>query len=124
MKRCLHRNPIPVETGQLLHAFCGGCGAWIKTVIHPEINSVTFKRVFAPPEGVADRFDRAITVDGVARTMREWAKACGVEATTIYKRIVNGWSEREACLSPAGERLGRVRKGRGAVGLSFTRGAQ
>ena len=41
-----------------------------------------------------------ITVNGETHTIREWAEITGIAYTTIYMRILNGWSHEDAVLQP------------------------
>lgn len=40
--------------------------------------------------------DRTLTVDGVTRTIAEWALLAGITPGTLHARLRTGWSEREA----------------------------
>lgn len=44
---------------------------------------------------------RFITIDGVTRSLPEWAKILGESPTLIHKRLEAGWSEEEAVSTPA-----------------------
>lgn len=46
------------------------------------------------------RMGRFITLNGVTRCLAEWEKERGLGRSTIYQRIKNGMSERDAVLSP------------------------
>jgi len=47
---------------------------------------------------------RAITIDGVTKSMTAWANERGLKRLTIAMRIERGWSERDAVMLPLGSR--------------------
>lgn len=47
------------------------------------------------------RTTRMITIDGTTRCIADWADALGVPRNRIRHRLNNGWSERDAVLTPA-----------------------
>jgi hypothetical protein len=63
---------------------------------------------------------RYITVGGVTRTVKEWAKHMGISRKTIGTRLFNGWSEDQAVLLPVQVKGGRV-QGRIAPASSITK---
>ena len=48
-----------------------------------------------------------LTLDGVTRTLAEWANACGVKADTIGRRLRLGWSAEKALTTPVAGRRRR-----------------
>jgi hypothetical protein len=55
------------------------------------------------------RTTRMITIDGTTRCIADWADALGVPRNRIRHRLNNGWSDRDAVLTPAIERGQRHR---------------
>jgi hypothetical protein len=47
------------------------------------------------------RSSRAITIDGVTKTIAEWADQSGVGYHVIHGRLAKGWDEKEAIFKPA-----------------------
>jgi len=45
-----------------------------------------------------------IEIDGVKKTIAQWARYMNVSSNLICDRIKNGWNERDAVLIPKGER--------------------
>jgi hypothetical protein len=54
--------------------------------------------------------NRRLTLDGITRTMAEWADACGVKADTIGRRLRLGWSAEKALNTPVSRGLRRSRQ--------------
>lgn len=52
--------------------------------------------VVAPPRG------RLVEVDGVSRSIPEWAKLAGIHPNAVYERIRRGWPLGLACTAPRG----------------------
>lgn len=44
--------------------------------------------------------NRWITVDGTTKTITDWSRTVGGSTSIIHTRLRNGWSERDACLTP------------------------
>ena len=42
------------------------------------------------------RNNRNITIDGVTSTLKLWAEKFGINYNTVFKRLENGWDEKEA----------------------------
>lgn len=48
------------------------------------------------------RHNRRLTIDGVTKTMSEWADVYGINRRTVFSRLnITGWSEMEALTTPA-----------------------
>lgn len=45
--------------------------------------------------------NRFLECDGTRHTMAEWARISGVKSSTIWARLHNGWSIRDAIFAPA-----------------------
>lgn len=50
--------------------------------------------------GVPRKPKTAVTVDGVTRTISEWADALGLNRATLWKRLRRGWPPPVACTRP------------------------
>ncbi len=44
--------------------------------------------------------NRILTVDGVSKTVAEWAEGLGIHPDVIHSRLGNGWSEHDAVTRP------------------------
>lgn len=42
-----------------------------------------------------------ITIDGVTRSLEEWARFCGIAAPSVYSRLRSGWTIERALTTPA-----------------------
>ena len=47
------------------------------------------------------RSNRIVTIDGVSKTLIEWAEFVGVRRGTLASRLMKGWAERDAIFRPA-----------------------
>lgn len=55
----------------------------------------------AAEQNVNTRVNRHITIDGVRKTLSQWAQALGTGWSTVANRMArHGWSERDACTTP------------------------
>lgn len=61
------------------------------------------------------RNNRCITIDGVTKTVSEWAEIAGLPLTTIYSRLRYGWSGKRLLL-PSGQYEGWKKSKRDALG--------
>ena len=59
----------------------------------PELAISTAVGKRKPPRG-------GVEVDGVARSVREWARVTGIPAGAIYARLRTGWGAKEAVTTP------------------------
>lgn len=50
------------------------------------------------------RINHIVTIDGVSRTISQWADVVGINKSLIYGRISKGWSEYDAVMVPKGGR--------------------
>ena len=48
--------------------------------------------------------NRLITIDGVTLNVKQWEKKKGFKTNVITKRLINGWSERDAVMTPVQQR--------------------
>lgn len=52
------------------------------------------------------RLRKEIVVDGISRSLAEWAEHLGVDKRSLASRFAMGWTARDTMLTPMGERRG------------------
>lgn len=108
---CMHPGGFAVTTGWLVHVFCSSCHGWLAVELdHGALASIAQRR--RADRLLGGRYETPITVDGVTRSLSEWAARLEVDPAVIYHRLQGRkWSVRDAVLSPYGTRLSRQERG-------------
>lgn len=89
---CKHSAGIVVNTGWLMHAMCGDCGAWFAVELDiSAIMSNIGRRVAADNPRPITRFNHLVTHEGRTQSLAEWASELGVDPQLLYARYRRGW---------------------------------
>lgn len=99
---CDHPSGVVVSTFWIMHVFCEDCRTYITSAIDQEINMRTAQRTH-------DHRRRSVTVDGVTKTIKEWAIHSNLTPSAIQQRLSNGWSHKDAVMRP--HRNSRISRG-------------